>query len=142
MPSFNPSAQILDMTDKPLRTGVIVDPVTRGAIAKRQGEIAKLPEEQRPEAQLALSIQAEEAQTVLTVGGAIISALTNPGKDDDLTATRKLDFFEWAIKVKKCPAGEIVEFSNEDLNTIKERVSRAYPAPLVVGQVMLALKTS
>lgn len=142
MPSFDPSTVLLDLDDKPLRTDTIAAG-DRGTIAKEQGRITGLPEAEKPEAQLALALMAEEAREPLTVGRAIMTALTQPTKEDgELSASRKLDLMLWAIKVKtalNATPVERVEFANADMDTIKSRVNKTYLAPLVVGQVMQAI---
>ena len=142
MPSFVPSTPILDMQGKPLKTGAIVDAATRTAFATERAKIMALPDDmEKPTMVADFEARFEGALPVLTVGETIITSLTTALKDDEgLSAATKLDLYEWAIKVKAAMAGnEPVQFSNTEMGTIKARVNKVYPSPLVVGQVLKAI---
>lgn len=138
MPKFDPRVVIEDMQGRAVRTGVVDDPVDRGRLAKLRADLAGAPPEAKPALEEALMSASTEAQAKLTVGGAVVASLTTglPG-DEQLPGVKKLDFYEWAIKIKL--AENVVEFDHATVEAIKERVARCYPSPMVVGQVFKAI---
>ncbi len=139
LPKFDPTTILLDMDDKPIRTGTLSG-ADRGALAKLHGEMLAAKPEQRPELENSLALRTEELQEVLTTGKAIITALTTGLQgDDSLAGDVKLDNYELAIRVKRSEGP--VGLSNAEVERIKARVARTYPSAVVVGQVFAAIKS-
>lgn len=81
-------------------------------------------------------------QRNLTLGAAVVTALRSALKEDEnLSESVKLDHMEWAVKVRAAEnALASVEFSNEHMARIKDRVNKCFPAPEVVWRLDQALK--
>lgn len=139
MPKLLPLTLINDLNGKPLRTGELVDLGDRRKITAMRAAIATASKDKVPDLELDVHEFSEEAQIKLTVGEAITKALTEGLRgDDDLSASRKLDNFMLAMKIKT--ATDVIVLTNVEFDMIKDRVTRAWPSALVVGQVMLAIK--
>lgn len=148
MPKFQPSAAVLDIDDQPMKDGKINDVGARARINAIRVRLASASEKEQPAIQEELRLAIEDAQPIMTVGGAIIAVLTNPLPDlDDKSGQRqeaisgeeKTDLMMMAIAIKRTPDGATVQFNEKDTKTIKARVARGYPSPIVVGRIYEAI---
>jgi hypothetical protein len=147
MPSFNPNTIILDLDDEPFKDGQIKSADARAQVNAIRAKLLAVEESEKPFIQEELHLAIKSAQPSLTVGSAIVHALTMPLPDQDdksgqrvesLDGEEKTDLLMMAIRIKKAMSnGEhaMVTFSEKEMTLIKKRVSRAYPSPLIVGRV-------
>lgn len=145
MPTLKISTPILDMYDRPVRSGTIPDVDKRREVAKLLDVVNSAPADKRALLECDYQIASEEAQEALTAGRAAVMALTQllPG-DDAVTGDHKLDFFDWAIKIKRAMESPDlpgdVEFDNSQTDRIKKRIVACFPGPLVVAQILRAFE--
>lgn len=145
MPKFNILEPVVDMYDRPVRSGTITDVAERRKIAAMLDTVNSSAADKRAVLECDYQIASESAQEPLTAGRAAIMALTQPlPGDDSMPGAAKLDLFEWAIKIKRAMESpdlpREVEFDNSQMDRIKLRVSSCFPSPMIAAQVLRAFE--
>tara|TARA_R110000868_G_scaffold394660_1_gene666040 strand:+ start:100 stop:525 length:426 start_codon:yes stop_codon:yes gene_type:complete len=139
MPSFNPLSPLNDMFGQPLKDSSIDDPKVRATLARLRGAYFAAPDAQKPGIEAELTILTEESQPVMTMGRAAIKALTDPLKgDEELSATVKVDNFTLAQKVRA--SVEKCELTDTELSNVKDRLAKAFPSAVIVGEFMMRVQ--
>ena len=145
MPKFNPAVVIEDINAKPLRFGAIEDVQARKEMTRLRSEIVKMSKdapEKVPELEEEFQALLVEFQPPLTLGLAVVTALCTPlPGEDDVSAATKIDHMEWATQIRSAERNlELIEFSNEIMDKIKQRVNRAFPRPEIIWRFNQALE--
>lgn len=143
MYSFNPSAVVKDIDDKPMKFGPIEDASARNEINELRAKINKAGEDapvRVPELERQLAEMVDGYTPELTFGAVVVTALraTHPG--EELSETTKIDHMEWAVKVRRAMVKlESVSFDNEPWGKIRDRINRTFPSPEIAYAIKHAV---
>lgn len=143
MYSFNPSAVMKDIDDKPMKFGPIEDAAARKEINELRAKISKAGEDapvRVPELERQLADLGQAHTPELTLGEVVVTALraTHPG--EELSETTKIDHMEWAVKIRRAMVKlESISFDNETWGKIKERINRTFPSPEIAYAIKHAV---
>ncbi len=162
MPKFNPSIVVTNLKGVAQQAGEITDGALRSILTEKRAEILRRSHKNATQDEAASVPQLEEEAIAwvrdntpkLTLGDAVVGALTaalrksfnDPNSLEDRSESDKLKHMRWAMKVMDAQekgVDQLVEFDDDDvIKTIRDRVSRAYPDPIVIYRLDEAIRAA
>lgn len=141
MSTFRPAKPILNPNKTPMREGEIEDVKKRAALVLLRAKLATAEPGDKPAIQEELHRATEEATPVITVGRAIVIALTTPIKGDEtMSQGVKLTNWKLACAVQDAlDANKTVDFDDTQIEAVMKRVNERFPHIGIVAQVQSEL---